>query len=117
MQTGATLMIDQPVQLGDCLDHLTANKQGLVPLATYRLQFNGSFRFADARRLVPYLWQLGITHCYSSPILKARAGSPHGYDIIDHNQLNPEIGTEEEFRELAAELKARGMGLLLDFFS
>lgn len=107
-------MSDHPLQLRDCLDHLTTAKAGAVPLCTYRLQFNRSFHFAQVRKLVPYLCRLGITHCYSSPILKARAGSPHGYDITDHNQLNPEIGTEEEFRELAAELKARGMGLLLD---
>ena len=59
------------------------------PLSTYRLQFNRNFHFEDARKLVPYLWRLGITHCYASPILKARPGSQHGYDIIDHNQLNP----------------------------
>ena len=114
MQTDALLMFDQPAQLGDCLSHLATKKQGAVPLCTYRLQFNNRFRFADARRLVSYLWQLGITHCYSSPILKARSGSSHGYDISDHNQLNPEIGTEDEFRQLAAELKAHGMGLVLD---
>ena len=57
------------------------------------------------------LAQLGVSHCYASPILKARAGSQHGYDIIDHKQLNPEIGTEEEFRQLVAELKVTGMGL------
>ncbi len=72
------------------------------------------FRFEDARRLVPYLDRLGVTHCYASPILKARGGSVHGYDIVDHNQINPEIGTEEEFRALAGELKAHGMGLILD---
>jgi (1->4)-alpha-D-glucan 1-alpha-D-glucosylmutase len=114
LQAGALLMSDQPLQLGDCLEHLAAEKPGAVPLCTYRLQFNSRFHFADARRLVPYLFQLGVSHCYSSPILKARAGSPHGYDITDHDQLNPEIGTEEEFGELAAELKARDMGLLLD---
>ena len=77
---------------------------------------NSTKIFASRTRaqLIPYLWKLGISHCYSSPILKARAGSQHGYDIIDHNQLNPEIGTEDEFRRLATELKQRGMGLLLD---
>ena len=114
MQAGALLMSDQPAQLRDCLDHLASKRPGAVPLCTYRLQFNARFHFADARKLLPYLRQVGISHCYCSPILKARAGSPHGYDITDHNQLNPEIGTEEEFGELAAELKARDMGLLLD---
>ncbi len=114
MQNGSTALIEQTAGLCDCLDRLAAGKRAAVPFSTYRLQFNNSFRFEDARKLVPYLYQLGISHCYSSPILKARAGSRHGYDIIDHNQLNPEIGTDEEFRRLAGELKARGMGMVLD---
>ena len=91
-----------------------AEKRAMRPLSTYRLQFNKNFHFDDARRLVAYLGQLGVSHCYASPILMARAGSQHGYDIIDHNRLNPEIGTEAEFRSLVAELKSHGMGLLLD---
>ena len=114
MQTSSTALLDQSAGLCDCLDALAAEKRRAIPLSTYRLQFNSNFRFEDARKLVPYLEKLGITHCYSAPILKARAGSPHGYDIIDHNQLNPEIGTLEEFRQLAHELQSRGMGLLLD---
>ena len=114
MQTSSTALLDQSAGLCDCLDSLAARKRRAIPLSTYRLQFNNNFRFEDARKLVPYLWKLGISHCYSSPILKARAGSPHGYDIIDHNQLNPEIGTLEEFRHLTQELQSRGMGLLLD---
>lgn len=107
-------MMDQSVELCECFDRLASEKQQAIPLSTYRLQFNENFRFENARALIPYLWKLGIGHCYSSPILKARAGSQHGYDIIDHNQLNPEIGTEDEFRRLSTELKQRGMGLLLD---
>ena len=114
MRTSATALIDQTAGLCDCLEQLAGERHAAVPCSTYRLQFNNRFRFEDARKLVPYLYRLGISHCYSSPILKARAGSSHGYDIIDHNQLNPEIGTDEEFRRLAAELKARGMGLVLD---
>jgi len=114
MQTSSAAIMDQLGGLCDCLDRLASEKQRAIPLSTYRLQFNKDFRFEDARALIPYLWKLGVSHCYSSPILTARAGSPHGYDIIDHNQLNPEIGTEEELRLLASDLKARGMGLLLD---
>jgi (1->4)-alpha-D-glucan 1-alpha-D-glucosylmutase len=114
MQISSTALLERSAGLCDCLDALTAEKRRTTPFSTYRLQFNGNFRFADARRLLPYLEKLGISHCYSSPILKARAGSPHGYDIIDHNQLNPEIGTLEEFQQLAHELHARGMGLVLD---
>ena len=64
-----------------------------APASTYRLQFHGGFTFEDARRLVPYLARLGVTHCYSSPYLMARPGSTHGYDICDHTRFNPEIGS------------------------
>ncbi len=114
MQTTSTLPIDQAPELCACVEDLAAEKRSHIPLSTYRLQFNSTFRFEDARKLVPYLAALGISHCYASPILKARSGSQHGYDIIDHTQLNPEIGTEDEFRQLVAELKAHGMGLLVD---
>lgn len=85
-----------------------------IPTATYRLQFNQGFRFEDARKLIPYLHQLGITDLYASPIFKARKGSSHGYDITDPCRLNPELGTEAEFEALARELQSYGMGLLLD---
>ena len=98
MHTNSAALRESSSDLSACLEHLAAGRQALTPLSTYRLQFNCAFRFEDARRLIPYLSKLGISHCYASPILKARAGSQHGYDIIDHNQLNPEIGTEEEFR-------------------
>src|ERR1700686_3392162 len=82
--------------------------------ATYRLQFHHGFTFRDAEALVPYLARLGISHVYASPLMAARPGSTHGYDIVDHNRLNPEIGTSGEFDALVAALKARGMGLILD---
>jgi len=85
-----------------------------VPDATYRLQFHKGFRFADAIRLVPYLARLGISHLYASPFLKARPGSMHGYDVIDHNAVNPEIGTEAELRKLIDTLREHGMGLVPD---
>jgi (1->4)-alpha-D-glucan 1-alpha-D-glucosylmutase len=83
--------------------------------ATYRLQFNSRFTFRDATQLVPYLATLGISHIYASPIMEASPGSTHGYDIIDHNRLNPEIGTETHFRALVDALHTHGMGLILDF--
>ena len=86
-----------------------------VPLATYRLQFTKDFRFDDATKLVPYLKTLGITHLYASPFLKARPGSTHGYDIVDHDRLNPELGGEEAFMRMSDALKAHGLGLILDF--
>ncbi|MDQ4080793.1 MAG: alpha-amylase family glycosyl hydrolase, partial [Gemmatimonadota bacterium] len=82
--------------------------------ATYRVQMNTDFRLADARAIAPYLDALGISHLYSSPILAARAGSTHGYDVTDPTRLNPELGTEEELRGLASELRERGMGIVLD---
>jgi (1->4)-alpha-D-glucan 1-alpha-D-glucosylmutase len=85
-----------------------------LPLTTYRLQFHGRFRFEDARELVPYLDALGVTDLYASPLLSARKGSSHGYDVTDPTRLNPELGTEGEFDALAGALRERGMGLLLD---
>lgn len=87
----------------------------VTPRATYRLQFHAGFRFTDATALVPYLASLGISHVYASPYLRARAGSTHGYDIVDHGSLNPEIGTLEEYRAFVAALRAHGMGHILDF--
>ncbi len=86
-----------------------------IPLATYRLQLNGGFTFDDAVAVVPYLKSLGITHVYASPFMKARKGSMHGYDIVDHNQINPELGGEAGLDRLNEALKANDLGLLLDF--
>jgi (1->4)-alpha-D-glucan 1-alpha-D-glucosylmutase len=84
------------------------------PESTYRLQFNARFTFRDARDLVPYLHDLGVTDCYASPYLMARRGSLHGYDITDHNRLNPEIGSDEDYAAFVEALRARGLGQLLD---
>jgi (1->4)-alpha-D-glucan 1-alpha-D-glucosylmutase len=85
-----------------------------IPRATYRLQFNGSFGFRDANVIAPYLAGLGISHVYASPIFKARKGSPHGYDIVDPNEINPELGTQADFEALVASLKNRGIGWIQD---
>jgi (1->4)-alpha-D-glucan 1-alpha-D-glucosylmutase len=85
-----------------------------IPSATYRLQFNGEFGFSAAREIVSYLNDLGITDIYASPFFKAREGSRHGYDIVDQNSLNPEVGTEEEFDAFVDTLKQYGMGQILD---
>jgi (1->4)-alpha-D-glucan 1-alpha-D-glucosylmutase len=85
-----------------------------IPGSSYRLQLNKDFTFRDATRLVDYLDALGITDIYASPILAARPGSSHGYDVIDHARLNPDIGTEEDLEALVAALRERGMGLILD---
>jgi (1->4)-alpha-D-glucan 1-alpha-D-glucosylmutase len=84
------------------------------PESTYRLQFHAGFTFRDALTIVPYLKALGITHCYASPYLKARPGSTHGYDIIDHGSLNPEIGTTDEYEAWVRALHDQGMGQIID---
>jgi (1->4)-alpha-D-glucan 1-alpha-D-glucosylmutase len=86
-----------------------------IPHATYRLQLSKDFGFDDAAALVPYLKALGISHLYASPFLKARTGSQHGYDIVDHNALNPEFGGEAAFARLSDALKRHDLGLILDF--
>ncbi|MCB1317792.1 MAG: hypothetical protein KDK27_17625, partial [Leptospiraceae bacterium] len=85
-----------------------------MPSATYRLQFNHAFTFADAAELIAYLHTLGISHVYASPFLKARAGSLHGYNIVDHNALNPEIGTETDYKAYIERLHHFGMGQIVD---
>ena len=92
-------------------EHMKARS---IPLSTYRLQFNRSFTFSQAADLVPYLAELGITHCYASPYLRSRPGSMHGYDIIDHHHLDPEIGTPEDYARFVAVLHQHGMGQILD---
>ena len=84
------------------------------PRATMRLQLHAGFTFADAARLVPYLAGLGISHLYASPILTARAGSMHGYDVVDPTRVNPELGGEAGLRDLVATLRAAGLGLIVD---
>jgi (1->4)-alpha-D-glucan 1-alpha-D-glucosylmutase len=86
-----------------------------TPLATYRLQLNASFGFDQAAAIVPYLKALGISHLYASPFMKTRAGSSHGYDVVDHNVLNPELGGEPAFCRLTNALKQADIGLILDF--
>ncbi|HJV52447.1 MAG TPA: malto-oligosyltrehalose synthase [Noviherbaspirillum sp.] len=85
-----------------------------IPRATVRLQLHKDFSFDDAAGTVPYYQALGISHVYASPILTARSGSTHGYDIVDPTHINPELGGEEGLRRFVARLRAAGMGLILD---
>jgi (1->4)-alpha-D-glucan 1-alpha-D-glucosylmutase len=86
----------------------------IIPRATYRVQLNNTFTLKDATALVPYLASLGISHVYCSPYFRARPGSMHGYDVVDHNSLNPEIGTREDLDAFVAALRAHDMGHILD---
>ncbi|WP_062227968.1 malto-oligosyltrehalose synthase [Aureimonas frigidaquae] len=83
--------------------------------ATYRLQFRNGVGFAEATALVPYLKALGVSHFYASPIFEASPGSTHGYDVVDYNRFEPELGGEEGFTALSDALRAAGIGLILDF--
>jgi (1->4)-alpha-D-glucan 1-alpha-D-glucosylmutase len=85
-----------------------------IPRCTYRFQLNADFTFRDATALIPYLARLGVSDVYCSPYLRARPGSRHGYDIIDHNALNPEIGTQDDFERFVATLREHEMGHILD---
>jgi (1->4)-alpha-D-glucan 1-alpha-D-glucosylmutase len=86
-----------------------------IPIATYRLQLTADFDFDAAAATVPYLKALGISHLYASPFMKARKGSSHGYDIIDHAKFNPELGGDAGFERLSHALKRHDLGLILDF--
>jgi (1->4)-alpha-D-glucan 1-alpha-D-glucosylmutase len=85
------------------------------PRATYRVQLHPGFGFEAAADLGGYLDALGNSDLYTSPFFKAVSGSLHGYDLVDPNRLNPELGSPESFDDLTQRLRARGMGLLLDF--
>ena len=86
-----------------------------IPIATYRVQLTPDFDFDAAASIVPYLKALGITHLYASPFMKARKGSRHGYDVVDHTKLNPELGGEDGFERLSRALRDHHVGLILDF--
>ena len=85
-----------------------------IPTATYRLQFNAQFTLQDARKIVDYLHALGISDIYASPLLRARKGSTHGYDVVDTSTINPELGNIDDFAELHGALAQNDMGLVLD---
>ncbi|RZL91353.1 MAG: malto-oligosyltrehalose synthase [Variovorax sp.] len=96
--------------------HASARRsiETVIPRATYRLQFHKDFRFDDAIAILPYLARLGVSHIYCSPVQRARPGSTHGYDVVAHDEINPELGGREGFDRFSAALKSHGMGQLLD---
>jgi (1->4)-alpha-D-glucan 1-alpha-D-glucosylmutase len=85
-----------------------------VPHSTYRLQLHAGFTFADAAKIAPYLQALGVSHVYSSPYLQAARGSMHGYDVVDHQRVNEELGGEEAHERFCARLAELGLGQVLD---
>src|SRR5260370_30543095 len=84
-----------------------------IPVSTYRIQFNRGFTFEQATPLIDYLYELGITDCYASPLALARPGSAHGYDVTNHGVLNPEIGSEEQLFDFATLLHSLPNVLIL----
>ncbi|AKU91435.1 malto-oligosyltrehalose synthase [Vulgatibacter incomptus] len=86
-----------------------------IPSSVYRLQLSADFPFSRAARVVPYLRELGIGDLYLSPYLRAAPGSAHGYDVVAHDEISPELGGAEGLELLAAALREHGMGHLLDF--
>jgi (1->4)-alpha-D-glucan 1-alpha-D-glucosylmutase len=89
--------------------------QPSIPSATYRLQFHKDFTFASAAALAPYLRDLGISHVYASPFFQASPGSTHGYDVTDHNALNPEVGSRQDFDAYIQALHSNGLSQIVDF--
>src|SRR5688572_23328813 len=85
-----------------------------LPTSTYRLQLSGHLTLRGATQLVDYLHALGISHLYVSPLLRAAQESRHGYDVVDHNTIDPELGDQQDLKELAKALSDREMGLILD---
>lgn len=86
----------------------------LNPVSTYRIQFHKDFTLDDFEKIIPYLQKLGIKTVYASPILEAVPGSTHGYDGINPQKINPEIGDEEQLKKISENLKAKGMHWLQD---
>src|SRR5581483_11768164 len=87
---------------------------GVRPGSTYRVQLHAGFGFADAASLIPYLHDLGVSHLYCSPYLQAADGSTHGYDVVDPERLNEELGGEDAYARLLEAQRAHGLGQVLD---
>jgi len=111
----AELEVEEAARLFARVAEKLARRGPRLPMATYRLQLERELTFEAARGLLDYLDALGVGDLYASPFFRARDGSRHGYDIVDHNAVNPELGTRDDLKRLGADLQARGMGMLLDF--
>jgi (1->4)-alpha-D-glucan 1-alpha-D-glucosylmutase len=103
-----------PTPMETAPQELPALETASVPSGTYRVQFHKGCTFDQVTQAIPYLKALGVSHLYSSPYLRARPGSTHGYDIIDHGQLNPEVGDEAAHARMCQALRRNGMGQVLD---
>jgi (1->4)-alpha-D-glucan 1-alpha-D-glucosylmutase len=113
MAMGEVAPSGEIIDVRSCALHMV-QRLPRFPAATYRLQFNKDFKFADAAALADYLTRLGISDVYASPIFEARPGSTHGYDVVEQNKLSTDCGGEPEFLQMSAALRANGLGLLID---
>ena len=94
---------------------MAADAEKPIPRATYRVQLRAEFGFDRTAEIADYMARLGVSHLYASPYMKARPGSTHGYDIVDHNALNPELGDAPAFRGMVEALRRNGLSQVLDF--
>src|SRR5579862_7488575 len=111
---GNSIMDDHDDNMPPPRPTAVADPGAVIPRATYRVQLNAGFTFRDVTAIVPYLAALGVSHVYCSPYFRARAGSTHGYDVVDHNSFNPEIGDREDFERFVAVLRTHRMGHIVD---
>ena len=96
------------------VDSPGGNRRRGMPTATYRLQIHAGFRLEDAADVAGYLADLGVSHAYSSPLLRSAAGSNHGYDTVDHAHIDEARGGREGFDRFVGALHEHGLGLVLD---
>lgn len=104
--------ITTPTEIETIVQHILSERR--IPSSTYRLQMRPEFTFRDALEILPYLYELGISDYYTSPLFKPRTGSTHGYDVVDYHNLNPALGNQDDFDALVKALREHNMGLLLD---
>ncbi|MCC6346444.1 MAG: malto-oligosyltrehalose synthase, partial [Nitrospirales bacterium] len=110
----AVLAVTRGAGIRGCAIERQNHEGARIPLSTYRLQFNHRFTFRDAAKIIPYLHDIGISDIYASPYFKSQPGSLHGYDIVDPGELNPEVGTGEDYDEMIRVLHRQEMGQVLD---
>src|SRR6478672_6537354 len=84
------------------------------PISTYRIQFQKQFSFTDFEKIIEYLKKLGVATVYASPVFESTSGSTHGYDVLNPNQIDPEIGTLEQLQKISTQLKENEIGWLQD---
>ena len=85
-----------------------------APSSTYRLQLHAGFDLGQAADVVGYLRELGVGAVYLSPILRAAAGSQHGYDVTDHREIDPARGGAAGLTALTRAAADAGLPVVVD---